>query len=50
MLIDASGRMICELTQTNNTFTADMRLLAKGVYQLVIATTEGTVVTSVAKQ
>lgn len=50
VLIDASGRMISELTQTNNTFTADMRTLAKGVYQLVISTTEGTLVTSVAKQ
>lgn len=49
-LVDASGRLLSVLTKTNNTFTADMRNLAKGVYQVVIETTEQTIVSSVAKQ
>jgi hypothetical protein len=49
-LIDASGRVIGELTPSNNTFTADMTQLAKGVYQLVIRTSGGTIATSVTKQ
>jgi len=49
-LVDASGRQLSVLTKTNNTFTADMRNLAKGVYQVVIETTEQTIVSSVAKQ
>jgi hypothetical protein len=49
-LIDASGKLISMLTKTNETFTADMRGLAKGTYQLIIRTTSGTIVTAVAKQ
>lgn len=49
-LMDASGRIIQELTKSNNTFTVDMRHLAKGMYQVVIRTTNETIVSSVAKQ
>ncbi|MES2558044.1 MAG: choice-of-anchor J domain-containing protein [Bacteroidota bacterium] len=49
-LLDASGRFITELTKSDNVFTTDMRHLAKGIYKVVIQTTERTIVSSVAKQ
>lgn len=49
-LMDASGRIIQELTKSSNTFTVDMRHLAKGTYQVVIRTTNGTIISAVAKQ
>lgn len=49
-LLDASGRFITNLTKSDNVFTTDMRHLAKGIYKVVIQTTERTIVSSVAKQ
>lgn len=49
-LLDASGKFIAELTKSDNVFTTDMRHLAKGLYKVVIQTTERTIVASVAKQ
>lgn len=49
-LVDASGRMISELSKAGNTFTVDVRQLAKGMYRLVITTTNGTIVSAITKQ
>jgi len=49
-LLDASGKFIAELTKSDNVFTTDMRHLAKGLYKVVIQTTERTIIASVAKQ
>jgi len=49
-LLDASGRVIGTLAQNGQLFTIDMSQLAKGMYQLAISGSYGTITTSVTKQ
>lgn len=49
-LMDASGKVISDLTKSGNMFTVDVRQLAKGMYRLAITTTNGIIVSAITKQ